>query len=150
MKTKLIYTTTKPESDNINALTLSRLARKKQRQLIKQLSNSTQNILKANRIKSLNDCMFYELKQRQLIKQLSNSTQNILKSNRIKSLCDCMSYELKNDVIEQQKLDILQNSELPFEVNSSLIVKLYFDKFPYPENSIGWHIERYIQAHKLL
>ena len=114
MKSTLIYTTSKPESYSVNALTLAHLNRKIQHKRIKKSKLYQHSNLNSNSNMALNDLMFFE-------------------SN--------------NDAIEQQKLDILQNSSLPIESNPINTVQSYFKSIDSNCHEIGYYIAEKLTKH---
>jgi len=115
MKSTLIFSTSKPDEDRRNQLTIERLRRKTQREIIKKINNPIIPKHKDSRKYTLNDLMFFEL---------------------------------NNDAIELQKLDILQNSELPLYQNSENSVQSYHNEPGNSEHSIGWLIADYVLKFK--
>jgi hypothetical protein len=115
MKSTLIFSTSKLNEDRRNQLTIERLRRKAQREMIKKLNKPIIPKHKYSRKNTLNDLMFFEL---------------------------------NNDAIEQQKLDILQNSELPLYRNSENTVQSYHNEPADSEHSIGWLIADYVLKFK--
>lgn len=133
MKSTLIYSTSKPNDDRRNALTIERLKRKKQREILKKYSNAS---LDSNNKNQNNN--------NQLIKILSKPIQNILKANHIESLNDAMFYPLNCDTIEEERLNILQNSLLPIDQLFGNTVQTYLNELPNSAKSIGWLIADYV------
>jgi hypothetical protein len=115
MKSTLVFSTSKPDEDRRNQLTIERLRRKTQREIIRKINNPIIPKHKNSRKYTLNDLMFFEL---------------------------------NNDAIEQQKLDILQNSELPLYQNFENTVQSYHNEPANSEHSIGWLIADYVLKFK--
>jgi hypothetical protein len=133
MKSTLIYSTSKPDYDRRNELTIERLKRKKQREILKKYSNDSLN---------------YNKKDQNNNNQQSKYNQNTLlpyhKYSHDFSLNGLMFFELNTDAIEQQKLNILLNSELPIVFNRAQTVQSYFSNRYKIEHSIGWLIAEYV------
>lgn len=133
MKSTLIYSTSKPDNDRRNELTIERLKRKKQREILKKYSNDSLN---------------YNKKDQNNNNQQSQYNQNTLlpyhKNSPEFSINGLMFFELNSDAIEQQKLNILQNSELPIVFERAQTGQSCFSNRCKIEHSIGWLIADYV------
>jgi hypothetical protein len=111
MKSTLIFSTNKPDEDHRNLLTLERLKRKRQRQLIKEINKpkKPENHYSPE----------YEIK-------------------------DLEYFNVDDDINEQYKLNILQNSELPIVQEGFPSVQSYYNELHNPVKPIGWYIADYV------
>ena len=78
MKSTLIFSTSKPDEDRRNQLTIERLRRKTQREIIKKINNPIIPKHKNSRKYTLNDLMFFELNNDAIEQQKFNILHNSL------------------------------------------------------------------------